>query len=166
MFFFSTMAYIEMVLQDTCTMSLALTVSCSSTFDKTRTDSIGVQPAYYRYEARRLLSFYDTVKMENATVTDIKNKGKKGEFTQFSLSVDYPGQPTKQITARKVVLATGLKDILPETPGIAENWGKGIFWCPWCDGHEHEDQPLGLLAPLNKVAGLVREMATLNRDVY
>ncbi|CAG7564407.1 unnamed protein product [Fusarium equiseti] len=126
----------------------------------------GVQPAYYRYEARRLLSYYDTVKMENATVTDIKSKSKEGGFTSFSLSVDYPGQPTKQITARKVVLATGLKDILPDTPGIAENWGKGIFWCPWCDGHEHEDQPLGLLAPLNKVAGLVREMATLNRDVY
>ncbi|KAM0360636.1 hypothetical protein ACHAO7_006799 [Fusarium culmorum] len=124
----------------------------------------GVQPAYYRYEARRLLSYYDTVKMENATVVDIK--AQKGDYTSFSLSVDYPGQDTKTITARKVVLATGLKDILPDTPGIADNWGKGIFWCPWCDGHEHADQPLGLLAPLNKVAGLVREMATLNSNVY
>ncbi|ESU13828.1 hypothetical protein FGSG_07556 [Fusarium graminearum PH-1] len=97
-------------------------------------------------------------------VVDIK--AQKGDYTSFSLSVDYPGQDTKTITARKVVLATGIKDLLPDTPGIAENWGKGIFWCPWCDGHEHADQPLGLIAPLNKVAGLVREMATLNSNVY
>ncbi|KAM0344146.1 hypothetical protein ACHAPU_007868 [Fusarium lateritium] len=124
----------------------------------------GVQPAYYRYAARELLSYYPTVKMENATVTDIKSKG--GNNTWFSVSVEYPGQPSKQITARKIVLATGLKDILPSTPGIEDAWGKGIFWCPWCDGHEHADQPLGLLAPLNKIAGLVRELATLNKDVY
>ncbi|KAM0244090.1 hypothetical protein ACHAP5_006572 [Fusarium lateritium] len=126
----------------------------------------GVQPAYYRYEARRLLSYYPTVKMENATVTDIKSKSKDGSPTWFSVEVEYPGQPIKQITARKIVLATGVKDILPNTPGIEEAWGKGIFWCPWCDGHEHADQPLGLLAPLDKIAGLVREMATLNKDVY
>ncbi|KAF5667811.1 sulphydryl oxidase [Fusarium heterosporum] len=124
----------------------------------------GVQPAYYRYAARELLSYYPTVKMENATVTDIKSKS--GNSTWFSVSVEYPGQPSKQITARKIVLATGLKDILPSTPGIEDAWGKGIFWCPWCDGHEHADQPLGLLAPLDKIAGLVREMATLNKDVY
>ncbi|KAF9771810.1 hypothetical protein IL306_010523 [Fusarium sp. DS 682] len=125
--------------------------------------SDGVQPAFFRYEARRLLSYYNTVKMENATVTDIKPK--PGNNTWFSVSVTYPGQPSKDITARKIVLATGLKDILPSTPGIAENWGKGIYWCPWCDGHEHADQPLGLLCPLNKVAGNVREMLTLNTDI-
>ncbi|KAF4430549.1 Thioredoxin reductase [Fusarium austroafricanum] len=125
--------------------------------------SDGVQPAFFRYEARRLLSYYDTVKMENATVIDIKKK--EGKYTSFTVSANYPGQPTKKITARKIVLATGIKDLLPATPGIEENWGKGIFWCPWCDGHEHEDQPLGLLAPLNKIAGNVREMATLNSDV-
>lgn len=69
------------------------------------------------------------------------------------------------VTARKIVLGTGLRDILPETPGIRENWGKGIFWCPWCDGHEHADQGLGLLSSLESVAGLVREVASLNKDV-
>lgn len=40
-----------------------------------------------------------------------------------------------------------------------------MYWCPWCDGHEHADQALGLLAPLSSIAGLVREVATLNTDV-
>ncbi|KAF5007508.1 hypothetical protein FDECE_6155 [Fusarium decemcellulare] len=122
----------------------------------------GVTPAYYRWAARKQLSYYDTVSMVNGTVTKIQPRENN---TWFSLSVDYPNKETKTLTARKVVLATGLRDILPETPGIEENWGKGIFWCPWCDGHEHADQPLGLLASLDKVAGLVREMATLNKDI-
>ncbi|RSL48635.1 hypothetical protein CEP54_012828 [Fusarium duplospermum] len=111
----------------------------------------GVTPAYYRWAARKQLSYYDTVKMENGTVTDIKPQS---ENTWFSVTVEYGYKQKKTLTARKIVLATGLRDILPDTPGIEEAWGKGIFWCPWCDGHEHADQPLGLLGPLEKVAGM------------
>ncbi|KAF4959564.1 hypothetical protein FGADI_1631 [Fusarium gaditjirri] len=123
----------------------------------------GVQPAYFRYEARRLLSYYKTVKMENGTVTNIK--ALPGNNTRFSVSIDYLEEPTKEITARKIVLATGLRDILPSTPGIAENWGRGIYSCPWCDGHEYADQPLGLLCPLDKVASYVRKVLTLDTDI-
>ncbi|KAI7762867.1 hypothetical protein LZL87_008308 [Fusarium oxysporum] len=123
----------------------------------------GVQPAYFRYEARRLLSHYKAVKMENGTVTNINPL--PGANTRFSVSVDCPNQTTKEITARKIVLATGLRDILPSTPGIAENWGKGIYSCPWCDGHEYADQPLGLLCPLDKIASHVLNVLTLTTDI-
>ncbi|EWZ45797.1 hypothetical protein FOZG_06013 [Fusarium oxysporum Fo47] len=124
----------------------------------------GVQPAYFRYESRRLLSHYKTVKMENGTVTNIKPL--PGANTRFSVSVDYPDQHrTTKITARKIVLATGLKDILPSTPGFAENWGRGIYSCPWCDGHEYADQPLGLLCPLDKIASHVLNVLTLTTDI-
>lgn len=117
----------------------------------------GITPAYYRWLAREQLSHYDTVQMSNGTVTKIEPQANN---TFFRVTTD-----GKQLTARKIVLATGLRDILPATPGIRENWGKGIYWCPWCDGKEHADQGLGLLAPMGKVPGLVREMATLNQDV-
>jgi thioredoxin reductase len=58
-----------------------------------------------------------------------------------------------------------MKDDLPATPGVNENWGKGIYWCPWCDGHEHADQALGIIAPLDQGATTVREILTLNDDV-
>lgn len=77
----------------------------------------------------------------------------------------YPSGDQAVIRARSIVLATGLQDIIPNTPGLQENWGKAIYWCPWCDGHEHADQPLGLLANLSDVPGLVREISTLNKDV-
>jgi thioredoxin reductase len=102
--------------------------------------------------------------MVNGTVTNIApGDANNTYFTVTTASTD-TGAPSN-ITARKVILATGLRDLLPPTPGIRENWGNGIFWCPWCDGHEHADQPLGLLGPLTDAPGAVREMVTLNADV-
>lgn len=120
-----------------------------------------MSPAYYRWAARKQLRHYDTVKMVNATVIQIEPEKNNTEFAVTAVFSDGP----KTVSARKIVLATGLHDILPKTPGIRANWGKGIFWCPWCDGHEHADQPLGLLASLDKIPGLVREMLTLNKDI-
>ncbi|KAH7140144.1 sulphydryl oxidase [Dactylonectria estremocensis] len=124
----------------------------------------GVTPAYYRWAAREQLSYYDTVTMKNATVTKITPQQNN---TRFSVTAVFHGKGKKPrtVTARKIVLATGLHDILPGTPGVQANWGKGIFWCPWCDGHEHADQPLGLLAGLDEIPGMVREMLTLNTDI-
>jgi thioredoxin reductase len=102
--------------------------------------------------------------MINGTVTKIVPGDSQNSY--FTVSTLNPaGDTTTTQTARKVVLATGLRDILPDTPGISENWGQGIFWCPWCDGHEHADQPLGLLGSLDNVPGAVREMVTLNKDI-
>lgn len=123
---------------------------------------IGVTPAYYRWLARRLISDYKSVTMTNGTVTGIQ--AGSSNVTSFTVQATLPSGE-KTLTARKVVLGTGLKDDLPGTPGLQENWGKGIYWCPWCDGNEHADQALGLLGPLEDIPGLVREVATLNSEV-
>ncbi|KDB21033.1 hypothetical protein H109_07017 [Trichophyton interdigitale MR816] len=68
-------------------------------------------------------------------------------------------------TASKIVLGTGVLDVLPPTPGLLENFGKGIYWCPWCDGWEHRDQPLGILGSLRHVMESVYELETLNKDI-
>ena len=68
-------------------------------------------------------------------------------------------------TARKVILGTGLVDVLPDVPGLGEAFGQGIWWCPWCDGYEHRDQPLGILGALPDVVGSVLETHTLYSDI-
>ncbi|KAK0721326.1 hypothetical protein B0T21DRAFT_317007 [Apiosordaria backusii] len=118
----------------------------------------GVTPAYFRWAAREQLKHYGTVEMTNGTVTKIMPVDEQNSY--FIVTHN-----NKTVTTRKVVLATGLRDILPATPGVRENWGNGIFWCPWCDGHEHADQPLGLLGSLDNVPAAVREMLTLNTDI-
>ncbi|MEO8700206.1 MAG: NAD(P)/FAD-dependent oxidoreductase [Kofleriaceae bacterium] len=48
-------------------------------------------------------------------------------------------------TARRVILAHGVADTLPEIPGIAERWGKTIFHCPYCHGYELDRGPIAVL---------------------
>ncbi|PNP56995.1 hypothetical protein THARTR1_02837 [Trichoderma harzianum] len=122
----------------------------------------GVTPAYFRWVARKQILNYGTANLVNGTVTKIQLEANN---SCFIVSIDYPGNNKLTLTARKIVLATGLRDLLPSTPGLIENWGKGIYWCPWCDGHEHADQQLGILGPLEKGPGAVREIISLNRDI-
>ncbi|WP_103535272.1 NAD(P)/FAD-dependent oxidoreductase [Streptomyces sp. SM11] len=49
------------------------------------------------------------------------------------------------LTARRVVVATGLRDELPDIPGVRERWGRDLLHCPYCHGYEVRDQPLGVL---------------------
>jgi thioredoxin reductase len=44
-----------------------------------------------------------------------------------------------------VVVATGLRDVLPDIPGVPERWGRDLLHCPYCHGHEVRAQPLGVI---------------------
>src|SRR5690606_17203541 len=52
----------------------------------------------------------------------------------------------RTLTARRVLVATGLRDVLPEVPGLAEHWGRSVVHCPYCHGWEVRDEPIGILA--------------------
>ncbi len=51
----------------------------------------------------------------------------------------------KELVARRVLLATGVRDELPNIPGVQERWGRDLLHCPYCHGWEVRDQPLGVL---------------------
>ncbi|WP_336318060.1 NAD(P)/FAD-dependent oxidoreductase [Streptomyces lavendofoliae] len=50
------------------------------------------------------------------------------------------------LEARRLLVATGLRDVLPEVPGLAGHWGRGVVHCPYCHGWEVRDEPIGILA--------------------
>jgi len=50
------------------------------------------------------------------------------------------------LSARRLVLAFGVADSLPDIPGIWQRWGKRVFHCPYCHGPELEAGPVGVLA--------------------
>ncbi|MFH9586022.1 NAD(P)/FAD-dependent oxidoreductase [Streptomyces luteogriseus] len=52
----------------------------------------------------------------------------------------------RTVRARRLVVATGLKDELPEVAGVAERFGRDVLHCPFCHGWEVRDQPFGVLA--------------------
>jgi thioredoxin reductase len=49
-------------------------------------------------------------------------------------------------TAHRLVLATGVKDHLPDIEGLWDRWGSTVIHCPYCHGYEVRDRPLGSLA--------------------
>ncbi|GAA2069631.1 NAD(P)/FAD-dependent oxidoreductase [Streptomyces albiaxialis] len=52
----------------------------------------------------------------------------------------------RSVTARRLLVATGLRDVLPDVPGLAGHWGRGVVHCPYCHGWEVRDEPIGVLA--------------------
>jgi thioredoxin reductase len=52
----------------------------------------------------------------------------------------------RAVQARRVLVATGLRDVLPDIPGLARHWGHGVVHCPYCHGWEVRGEPIGILA--------------------
>jgi thioredoxin reductase len=49
------------------------------------------------------------------------------------------------VRARRILIATGIGDHVPDLPGVPERWGRDLLHCPYCHGWEVRDQPLGVL---------------------
>lgn len=62
--------------------------------------------------------------------------------TRFTVALDNGST----VHARRLVLATGVRDELPPIPGLAERWGKSVFHCPYCHGYELDEGRIGVLA--------------------
>lgn len=66
----------------------------------------------------------------------------------FSITTD----DGTEVTGRRLIVATGGRDVLPDVPGVVEQWGRGVVACPYCDGYENRGRTIGVLA--GSVAGL------------
>ncbi|HET7326582.1 MAG TPA: NAD(P)/FAD-dependent oxidoreductase [Nocardioidaceae bacterium] len=52
----------------------------------------------------------------------------------------------RSVQARRLLVATGLVDQLPDVPGVRQRWGRDVLHCPYCHGWEVRDQAVGVLA--------------------
>jgi thioredoxin reductase len=68
-------------------------------------------------------------------------------------------------TAKKVLLATGLADDLPDLPRATEFYGKSIHHCLYCDGFEYADQPIAIYGPGDRGAALALMASHWTREV-
>jgi thioredoxin reductase len=51
----------------------------------------------------------------------------------------------RRFSAQRLLVATGLRDELPDIPGLQDRWARDVLHCPYCHGYEVRDQPLGVL---------------------
>ena len=69
------------------------------------------------------------------------------------------------VTARKLLLATGVVDRLPPIPGVADYFGRSVFPCPYCDAWEFRDRPLAAYAPGREGAELALALLAWSSQV-
>jgi thioredoxin reductase len=96
----------------------------------------GIAPGEIAAIAKRQVENYDTVKFLNAQATSAVKTA-----TGFEVHTD----TGELFAAKKIVFATGIKDIMPDTPGFAQCWGITVLHCPYCHGYEVRDQKTGIL---------------------
>ncbi|NRP22591.1 Alkyl hydroperoxide reductase subunit F [Ensifer adhaerens] len=97
----------------------------------------GSTPADIAAEARAQLMEYRTVEWLQAEATH-------AERMQDGFKVALRQGP--EVTGKRLVLATGVTDVLPELEGLADRWGKSVFHCPYCHGYELDEGSIGVLA--------------------
>lgn len=98
----------------------------------------GKAPAAILREAACQVAAYPTVEIVRGEVLDAVRDA-DGDFV-----IRISGGRTAR--ARRLVLATGVSDTLPDVPGLKERWGATVLHCPYCHGYEVRDRPLGVLA--------------------
>ncbi|MFC7359799.1 NAD(P)/FAD-dependent oxidoreductase [Nocardioides astragali] len=96
----------------------------------------GMPPSELLALGRDEVSHYDG-QVVNSVVTDVVPDGTDG----FWVLLD----GGDRIRARRLLVTTGLKDELPDIPGLANRWARDVLHCPYCHGHEVRDQQLGVI---------------------
>jgi thioredoxin reductase len=97
----------------------------------------GATPSTLRATAIAQVLHYPTVTIENGEVLHATPTA-KGFVVETTSGATF--------SASKLVLATGITDLMPSIPGFAECWGISVLHCPYCHGYEVGDQRLGVLA--------------------
>lgn len=99
----------------------------------------GQTPAAIMREGKRQLSLYPTITIRDGDVVRARADG-----DEFVIDIKGGGEER----AARIVLATGISDMLPEISGLRDRWGRSVLHCPYCHGYEVSGGALGVLATL------------------
>jgi thioredoxin reductase len=69
------------------------------------------------------------------------------------------------VSSRKLLIATGVVDELPDIEGLKPLYGQSVFHCPYCDGWELRDKPIAIYGREDQGAGLALELTGWSRDL-
>lgn len=105
----------------------------------------GETPGAIAQKAREQVLSYPTVQFLNGEAVNGKQTDKG--FVIITAAGD-------SFTAKKLIFATGIKDIMPAIPGFSECWGISVIHCPYCHGYEVRGRKTGIMANGNKALHL------------
>ncbi|WP_062046547.1 NAD(P)/FAD-dependent oxidoreductase [Bacillus sp. JCM 19034] len=114
-----------------------------------------VSPKKLRQLAREEIEKYETVQFIMMTAERIKKEGET--FTIQSGIHTYE--------AKKVIIATGLKERLSSIKGLKEVYGNLIYSCPYCDGWEYRNKKLVIIGNGDNLLNYVKLIRTWSQDI-
>ena len=121
----------------------------------------GLRPAELLRLGHEQLQPYESVEVVCLHIDTLQRHGCGFVATGHGTADDAP----RTITARRVLLATGVSDVLPPLPGFRELWGRGVLHCPYCHGWEVRGQPLAVYGQGRTVTGLALLVSRWSADV-
>jgi thioredoxin reductase len=83
----------------------------------------------------------------------------------FRLTTGANGQADRSFEARRLVLATGLRDLTPDCPGFHEFYGVSVHHCPDCDGYESRGKRIAVLGNGKKTVGFALSLMTWTNKI-
>lgn len=116
----------------------------------------GIHPQEFKKIAQEELSKYPDVRIEKQRVRRIDK-----ENTLFQVETEN-GEVYR---AKKIILATGFKEDLPDIPRVKEFYGKSLFSCPFCDGWELRDRHLAVIANDQKALHMAKMVSNWTNDL-
>jgi thioredoxin reductase len=117
----------------------------------------GLPPLEFLAMARDQLTPYETVELRDVEVTAAECQP-NGRFV-----VDLA--TGERVHCRKLLIATGVVDNLPQHPGFRELYGSSVFHCPYCDGWEVRDTAMAVYGRGDRGLGLSLELTVWSRDL-
>ncbi|GGT08939.1 NAD(P)/FAD-dependent oxidoreductase [Streptomyces griseoviridis] len=96
----------------------------------------GMPPAEFLAAGREEVASYGVEQVRDRAVAVTRDDG--------GFAVELAGG--RRVRARRLIVTTGLKDELPEIPGVAERFGRDVVHCPFCHGWEVRDERFGVVA--------------------
>jgi thioredoxin reductase len=117
----------------------------------------GMPPLEFRRLGREDLRPYDTVRLEIAEV--VRAARQDQGFFEVALA------DGRSFTSRRLLIATGVVDNVPDIRGLRDLYGRSVFHCPYCDGWELRGQPLAVYGCNRRGFGLSLELTGWSRDI-
>ncbi|MNK12053.1 Thioredoxin reductase [compost metagenome] len=96
----------------------------------------GIPPNEFRQKIHEELLQYPHVQRRELSVQSVRRQG--GQFVATFTNQE-------EATFRKVLVAVGVQDELPDIPGIQELWGRSVIHCPYCHGYEFRDEAFAII---------------------
>lgn len=117
----------------------------------------GTPPLELRRMAREELRRFDNVRLELQEIVRAACREAGG----FEVAT----ADGRTFTSRRLLLATGVVDNVPDLPGLMDFYGQSVFHCPYCDGWELRGKPLAVYGRGRRGYGLSLELTGWSRDI-